>query len=624
MSTFTLVNGGVVPRLDGSSFFGWHQAILDAAYAGGFINILNGKKPKPVDPSIPTVPFVKRESPDTMPSASGVDSTLRDAVLSAVREEDTGEDGEEDVIEVDSRGTVLSMDQRRREFLTWERQNFEAKSLLLKSVDSSFHWEIVDEEQASIAWESLCEAHSFTQSAVIAKIRVDLRKLILVDNGDMQAHLRLFGELVERGVKSNMTEFKTDSARCDVFLESLPYSLNHLKREFRALPTMERQFRKLRSLYLEEMREKEASADRQADVQGGNLFFSGRVRGGRGGRVGAQVNRSAPYRPLNDSSPRIDGQRKPPPGKCFRCGQIGHWKRDCSSKERGIAAVAAEGGRWSLVSAKGNQLLSHRDIGETTWVIDSGATHHLTGNRSILSNMRKLQSPVTFGTANQVQVTADAEGSIECKGPSGNKFVINNVHHIKNGRLNILSLSTLLHRGWDVDFKSNAIKGHGQHFTMSQVEGLWTVTIQRSTKGDRGAVLATKDEGKTLKEWHHSLGHMGVSSILKLADSGVVDGLVIKGDRESFKTEQCDTCMISKSTRLPFGDSPVKAETPLELIHSDVAGPLVTNKDGIQYYATMIGDFTGLSTSASSRPRTKSRTSSSGGYVGSSSSSTTE
>ena len=161
---------------------------------------------------------------------------------------------------------------------------------------------------------------------------------------------------------------------------------------------------------------------------------------------------------------------------------------------------------------------------------------------------------------------------------------------------------------------------------MSQVEGLWTVTIQRSTKADRGAVLATREEGKTLKEWHHSLGHMGVSSILKLADSGVVDGLVIKGDRNSFKTEQCDTCMISKSTRLPFGDSPVKAETPLGLIHSDVAGPLVMNKDGIQYYATMIDDFTGieLSTLASSKLKTKSRISFSGVCGGSSSSSTTK
>ena len=53
MLTFTLVNGGDVPRLDGSNFFGWYLAIYEAAYAGGFINVLNGLKSRPVVPSKP-------------------------------------------------------------------------------------------------------------------------------------------------------------------------------------------------------------------------------------------------------------------------------------------------------------------------------------------------------------------------------------------------------------------------------------------------------------------------------------------------------------------------------------------------------------------------------------------
>ena len=39
---------------------------------------------------------------------------------------------------------------------------------------------------------------------------------------------------------------------------------------------------------------------------------------------------------------------------------------------------------------------------------------------------------------------------------------------------------------------------------------------------------------------------------------------------------------------------PLGAEKPLELIHSDIAGPLVMNKDGIQYYATAIDDYKGI------------------------------
>ena len=51
ISAFTIVNGGVAPRLNGTHSFGWHRAILDASYARRNINTLNGKKRMPVDPS---------------------------------------------------------------------------------------------------------------------------------------------------------------------------------------------------------------------------------------------------------------------------------------------------------------------------------------------------------------------------------------------------------------------------------------------------------------------------------------------------------------------------------------------------------------------------------------------
>ena len=70
--------------------------------------------------------------------------------------------------------------------------------------------------------------------------------------------------------------------------------INYLRRgikgDFNALPSVKRNFSKLRALYLEEMREREASVARQAELQGGgNLFYTDRggrggVRGGRGGK----------------------------------------------------------------------------------------------------------------------------------------------------------------------------------------------------------------------------------------------------------------------------------------------------------------------------------------------------
>ena len=57
--------------------------------------------------------------------------------------------------------------------------------------------------------------------------------------------------------------------------------------------------------------------------------------------------------------------------------------------------------------------------------------------------------------------------------------------------------------------------------------------------------------------------------------------------------EDCDTCAVSKATRLTFGNTSIKATKPLEIIHSDLAGPLKPSSNGSVYYITLIDDFTG-------------------------------
>ena len=43
----------------------------------------------------------------------------------------------------------------------------------------------------------------------------------------------------------------------------------------------------------------------------------------------------------DDRSPRNDSQRRAPPGKCFRYGETGHWKRHCPKKQTRTSAVVA-------------------------------------------------------------------------------------------------------------------------------------------------------------------------------------------------------------------------------------------------------------------------------------------
>ena len=58
-------------------------------------------------------------------------------------------------------------------------------------------------------------------------------------------------------------------------------------------------------------------------------------------------------------------------------------------------------------------------------------------------------------------------------------------------------------------------------------------------------------------------------------------------------SKNCEICILAKQTRLPFDNNRSRAVRPLELIHSDVAGPIdPPTWDGKNYYVTFRDDYT--------------------------------
>ena len=54
----------------------------------------------------------------------------------------------------------------------------------------------------------------------------------------------------------------------------------------------------------------------------------------------------------------------------------------------------------------------------------------------------------------------------------------------------------------------------------------------------------------------------------------------------------CEHCLVGKSSRKPFG-SGIRADVPLQVIHSDICGPMnVKKRHGTSYFITFIDDFT--------------------------------
>ena len=86
--------------------------------------------------------------------------------------------------------------------------------------------------------------------------------------------------------------------------------------------------------------------------------------------------------------------------------------------------------------------------------------------------------------------------------------------------------------------------------------------------------------------WHCRLCHIGVKLMKKLHVDGVLESL----DYESLDT--CEPCLMGKMTKTPFSGTMERATDLLEIIHTDVCGPMsVDARGGYRYFLTFTDDL---------------------------------
>ena len=94
-----------------------------------------------------------------------------------------------------------------------------------------------------------------------------------------------------------------------------------------------------------------------------------------------------------------------------------------------------------------------------------------------------------------------------------------------------------------------------------------------------------------MQTWHEILGHCNYEDVKKL--QGVVKGMEIKGGALGFD-QSCDVCTQGKFTQTRNREPDRKAKKPLELVHTDLAGPMRTPSiEGHRYAQSFTDDYSG-------------------------------
>ncbi|KAA0041242.1 gag/pol protein [Cucumis melo var. makuwa] len=82
------------------------------------------------------------------------------------------------------------------------------------------------------------------------------------------------------------------------------------------------------------------------------------------------------------------------------------------------------------------------------------------------------------------------------------------------------------------------------------------------------------------------LGHINLDRIGRLVKNGLINKL------EDDSLPPCESCLEGKMTKRPFAGKGYRAKEPLELIHSDLCGPMnVKARGGFEYFISFIDDY---------------------------------
>jgi hypothetical protein len=114
--------------------------------------------------------------------------------------------------------------------------------------------------------------------------------------------------------------------------------------------------------------------------------------------------------------------------------------------------------------------------------------------------------------------------------------------------------------------------------------------IFRKCMSDDICVNACVGNVRDLQTWHMVMGHCNIADVLKLPEHVV--GMKVSDPKSEL---ECSVCREGKMCHIPVGKQRQKAEKPLQLVHTDLNGPITpVSRGGYQFAICFVDDYSGM------------------------------
>ena len=307
--------------------------------------------------------------------------------------------------------------------------------------------------------------------------------------------------------------------------------------------------------------------------------------------------------------------------RCFECNGMGHIRRDCptlkkSSGKTGGKSSEKSGGKsrgksgWKNGHGKQKECNAEAEksddegqvslfaqhalsaVGKGGWIIDSGASAHMCNNKTLFTKIDSTKtSSVTVGDGRGLRCAGVGEVMLCLEVPGGKtqRTAVRDVLYVPGLAFNLFSVPMANQKGCAVVFengKSEVMREGRVMATGSRSGSLYYLDCKSTPE----AHVTTGEKESKEDLWHQRYGHLSETSLKKLVNEGMVDGLDYNASK---KLTFCSDCADGKNHRQKFDKDGHRRTEALELVHSDVCGKMsVASNGGAYYFLTFIDDAT--------------------------------
>ncbi|CAK9816532.1 Retrovirus-related Pol polyprotein from transposon TNT 1-94, partial [Anthophora quadrimaculata] len=267
--------------------------------------------------------------------------------------------------------------------------------------------------------------------------------------------------------------------------------------------------------------------------------------------------------------------------RCYSCNKYGHKSPECKSKPKATSQKLNSSSYAAVFIATTAQY--------DAWYVDSGASSHMVKDRSLIQNeATSVVKSIKVADNKVLSVQCSGQVSLNTYNGKGqeNKVLFTNVLCVPDLATNLLSVSQIIRSGGQVRFgKTGCVIMNNKEQIVATANII--NNMYRLNMPEKGYACMSDVEERDIFLWHQRMGHLNFNSLKKMPEN--TNCVTFSRKLENVT---CVTCKQGKQARLPFKSEGNKAKVTLQLVHSDICGPMETQTlGGAKYFITFLDDY---------------------------------